>query len=200
MGTTDVSRTSSPFIDAVCSRPAVVHNRCCNRLNIADSLDRRVPLMHSQQRQETQHDGDVSRIVDTLATIAENFRKTALHNLTTFYHFQDDEYTIWGQSITGNGVFRSYHGVIPPDACVFHPAAIAARTTSGGQNRCPEQPPPARAFFRSFVLPDLAEFSRECSTEARPFDTLSRQLDLRLQRRRCFTALPCIPRSTQGCQ
>jgi hypothetical protein len=104
MGTTDVSRTSSPFIDAVCSRPAVVHNPCCNRLNIAHSLDRCVPLMHSQQRQETEHDGDVSRIVDILATLAENFRKTALHDLTPFYHFQDDEYTIWGQSIAGNGV------------------------------------------------------------------------------------------------
>jgi hypothetical protein len=57
------------------------------------------------------------------------------------------------------------------DTCVYHISAIPARTTAGGQNRCPEQPPHARALSHSFALADLTACRRDCSSEARRSET-----------------------------
>jgi hypothetical protein len=48
--------------------------------------------MHTRQRDETENDRDISRIVDTFATLGEIFRKTARHKLTKFEHFKEDDY------------------------------------------------------------------------------------------------------------
>jgi hypothetical protein len=49
--------------------------------------------------------------------------------------------------------------------------AIAARITADRQNRCPEQPPHARALCYGLLLADLTEGKRHRSSEARPFET-----------------------------
>jgi hypothetical protein len=51
-------------------------------------------VMHTRQRDETENDRDISRIVETLATLAEIFRKTARHKLKTFAHFKEDDYSM----------------------------------------------------------------------------------------------------------
>jgi hypothetical protein len=48
--------------------------------------------MHTRQRDETENDRDMSRIVDTLATLGEIFGKTARHKVTKFDHFKEDDY------------------------------------------------------------------------------------------------------------
>jgi hypothetical protein len=47
--------------------------------------------MHTRQRDETENDRDMSRIVETLGTLGEIFRKTGGQKLTNFYHFKDGQ-------------------------------------------------------------------------------------------------------------
>jgi hypothetical protein len=55
--------------------------------------------MHTRLRDETENDReghiekdrDISRIVETRATLGEIFSKAASHRLTNFYHFIDNE-------------------------------------------------------------------------------------------------------------
>jgi hypothetical protein len=62
---------------------------------------------------------------------------------------------------------------------VYNPSAIATPITAGGQRRCSEQPPPARAFCHNCVLVDLTRCRRYCSSEPRPFETKSFSRDRR---------------------
>jgi hypothetical protein len=64
---------------------------------------------------------------------------------------------------------------------VHDPSVIAAGTTAGSQNRCPEQPPHAQAVCHSVILAGFLECRRDNSSKARPFETktFSRDRDSR---------------------
>jgi hypothetical protein len=47
--------------------------------------------MHTRQRDETENDRDISRIVETLGTLGEISRKTGCHILTNVHHFKDGQ-------------------------------------------------------------------------------------------------------------
>jgi hypothetical protein len=55
--------------------------------------------------------------------------------------------------------------------CVYDPSAIAGGTTAGRQNRCPEQPPHARALCHSFLFAGGTPGRRDSSSEARRCET-----------------------------
>jgi uncharacterized protein YcbK (DUF882 family) len=51
-------------------------------------------VMHTTQQEETENDRDSSRIVETLATLGEIFRKTGRHKLKKLDHFKEDDYSM----------------------------------------------------------------------------------------------------------
>jgi hypothetical protein len=51
-------------------------------------------VMHTRQRDETENDRDISRIIETLATLGEIMGGAARQGLTNFYHFKDDDHSM----------------------------------------------------------------------------------------------------------
>jgi hypothetical protein len=116
--------------------------------------------MHTRQRDETENNRDICRIVETLATLRAIVRKTAHPKSKTFCHLEDDDYcmasTVGAQIIAAHGVSLSHQGLML-QGCLFVRSLcrLPAGITTAGQNRSPAQPPHARALCHRFVLADL---------------------------------------------
>jgi hypothetical protein len=74
-------------------------------------------VVHTRQRDETENDRDISRIVEIPATLAEIWRKTVFHKRRIFDHFQDDEcsiaITVRVKPSRQDGVVGSPEGLMP---------------------------------------------------------------------------------------
>jgi hypothetical protein len=130
--------------------------------------------MHTSQPDETDNDRDLSRLVKTLATRDENFRKTGCHRFTNCYHFNGGEYTmaitVGVQSLRHMLFSARMRARCRRHASVNDPSEIAAGTTAALQNRCLEQPPHMRAVCHSFGWAGLTECRRNYLSEARSFE------------------------------
>jgi hypothetical protein len=130
--------------------------------------------MNTSQLDETDNDPDLSRLVNTLATLDENFRKTGCHRFSNCYHSNGGEYTmaitVGVQSLRHMGFSARMRARCRRHASVNDPSEIAAGTTAVLQNRCPEQPPHTRAVCHSFGWAGLTECRRDYLSDARSFE------------------------------
>jgi hypothetical protein len=128
--------------------------------------------MHTRHRDETENDRDRSRIVETFGKTVNKLlpfqRLRVLHG----HHRRDPINAV-------HGGFASHQRLIPLAHLCVRPFSNRCPDNRRPSNHCPEQP--------RFLLADLTECKRDCSSEARSFETKKFSRDT--SRLVCNTAL-----------